>query len=165
MTPTMSELFKEAVLIQSPSFGPKAGDACAVTLLSLQTLQISVAEHVSLQKRKKQQADVCCDALQLYLNKVGMHTWKWPPLGISGSIQRTSSASLWDFFKRRTLMHHEAIYPWNPDAARISRGFNETVLSYVVTVSLCWWCHLSLSLGLLVYIYNEQWLPNIPKKW
>lgn len=49
----MSELFKEAVLITSPSLCPDAGDACAVTLLFLQTLQISVAEHVSLQKRKK----------------------------------------------------------------------------------------------------------------
>lgn len=58
-------------------------------------------------------------------------------LGIGGAIQRTSSASLWDFFKRWTLTHHEATYPRNPDAARISRVFNETVLSYVVTVSLC----------------------------
>lgn len=48
----MSELFKEPVLITSPSLCPDAGDACAVTLPFLQTLQISVAEHVSLQTRK-----------------------------------------------------------------------------------------------------------------
>lgn len=76
----------------------------------------------------------CSSALPEYGGNAHMEVTS---LGIGGSIQRTSSASLWDFFKRWTLTHHEATYPRNPDAARISRVFNETVLSYVVTVSLC----------------------------
>lgn len=96
----MSEPFKEAVLIKSPSFGPNAGDACAVTLLFLQTLQISVAEHVSLQNEKSNKP----------ISVVMLFSFTRIRWECTHGSDRTSarhqqiysaqsSASLWDFFK------------------------------------------------------------------